>query len=120
MAQELRTSYKDRLLDMVFCDVASFYVVCEEYHRVWVDMMTEWHREQVVFSKLFKQEEPICIRWHAAVNARLEEPLLCKAMGTTGYTTTFHVSCRLLTFTTARVRQVGQGSKAWHRRVRRR
>lgn len=85
VATQLRTWGMEAVRDLVFYDVATFYVACEQRHRVWVDMMTEWHREQVVFSHTFQQDHPVCLRWHAAVGAKLKEPLIHLATGTTGY-----------------------------------
>lgn len=91
IAAELLTWPLTQVLDMIFMDGA-WLEILPASGRVWVDLLTEEQREQLVVDDRLEGKHGFRLGYYAAVNARWGACFLWLATGSTGLVSQFRVS----------------------------
>lgn len=91
VARELLTWSYNQLLDMVFVDGSSVYVVPVS-GKVWVDTLTYADKEELIVDEHLGGDDGIKLVYYAAVNARWGVVMMWLCTGTTGLLRGFRVS----------------------------
>lgn len=94
VAADLLTWPVTKVLDMIFVDAAIIQVVPAS-GRVWVDLLREAEREQLVIDHRLRGDTGFTLVYYACINARWGPCYLWLATGSTGLVSEFKVSLPL-------------------------